>query len=46
MLKEVDITNESLRRDQRFAVQGPFSPLLETNVASFARWYARQMLQR
>jgi phenylpropionate dioxygenase-like ring-hydroxylating dioxygenase large terminal subunit len=27
-----------------FAKQGPFSPLLEANVAAFANWYARQML--
>jgi phenylpropionate dioxygenase-like ring-hydroxylating dioxygenase large terminal subunit len=38
------LENQQRGLNSPFAEQGRFSPLLEANVASFARWYAEQML--
>ena len=37
------LENQQRGLNSPFAQQGRFSPLLEANVASFARWYAEQM---
>lgn len=39
------LVNQQRGLNSPFVQQGPFSPLLEANVASFAHWYARQLLQ-
>ena len=38
------LENQQRGLSSPFAKQGRFSPLLEANVASFARWYAEQMM--
>jgi hypothetical protein len=38
------LENQQFGLNSPFAMQGRVHPLLESNVAGFARWYARQLI--
>lgn len=38
------LENQQIGLNSPFAVQGPVHPLLESNVAAFARWYAQALM--